>query len=285
MEAFENPKPTVGNVDCTSGKSSSSGFTLTELLVILAVIGVMSMLLLPAFAAPRSSNQAVQCMHNKRQLMRATQMYAANNGDLLPPNPDDANSSLGHYWVPGNATGSGAGGNWTSAAFLNDERRFLLLPYVKTISVLKCPADHRFGKFQDGTTGPSLRTVSMNGTVGTACASWENGGGHRGRPELETRASYLTGTPNDPQYNRYNKLSAIAQPRPARLWVFLDESPLILNDGAFGVSMRDLVWYDVPGAYHNRAGCFSFADGHVELHRWKSAQTGNRIDAITPAHG
>jgi prepilin-type processing-associated H-X9-DG protein len=33
---------------------------------------------------------------------------------------------------------------------------------------------------------------------------------------------------------------------------------------------------DLPGSYHENGGTFSFADGSVELHKWKeSAQSGN----------
>ena len=278
MEAFENRKSAVGNLDCTRDKSSSSGFTLTELLVVIVVTGLLFVVLFPALATTRPASRAIQCMHNARQLMRATQMYAADNGDLLPPNPDDGNSKFGHNWVPGNAAGSGTQTSWTRASDYQDVRKFLLLPYVKTIKVLKCPADYRFGRFWDGRTGPALRTVSMNGAVGTACVSWKaTAGNHTGVPNSTTRAPHLTGISNDPAYNRYNKLSAVGRPSPADLWVFLDESSILLNDGAFGFRMADAIWVDSPGAYHDGAGCFSFADGHVEIHKWKSVLTGNML--------
>ena len=255
-------------------------FTLVELLVITAVVTVLFMMLLPALAATHPVNEAVQCMQNKRQLMRATQMYAADYDDLLPPNPDDSNIIVGHRWVPGGVPGNGIAASWGSISKLKDERRFLLLPYLRTIAALKCPADHRFGKFEDGTTGPAPRSVSMNTAVGTACATWVNGGSHSGPPELEPRAPHLTGYANDPSYNRYNKLSTIANPNPSKLWVFLDESPVLLNDGSFGFRMTANTWIDAPGAYHNGACGFVFADGHTEIHKWKSARTGAFLVSI-----
>ena len=266
-----------GNVRHASGPDA---FTLTELLVVVAVVTVLFMLLLPALAATHPANEAAQCMQNKKQLMRATQMYAADYGDLLPPNPDDVNNIVGHRWVPGEATGSGPGVSWTKASVLEDERRFLLLPYVKTIKLLKCPADGRIARFEDGTYGPAIRTVSMNGAVGTACASWKNGGSHSGPPKLETRAPHLTGYANDPSYNRYNKLSTIANPNPSKLWVFLDESPMLLNDGSFAFKVTQNTWVDAPGAYHNGACGFAFADGHAEIHKWKSSRTGHFLGSI-----
>ena len=271
-----------GSHNAVAQRGAEEAFTLTELVVVLVVLGAMFTLLLSALGATRPASRAIQCMHNAQQLMRATQMYAADNGDLLPPNPDDGNSRFGHNWVPGIVAGSGNLTSWPTPSVFQDERRFLLLPYVQTIKVLKCPADYRVGRFQDNTTGPAPRTFSMNAPVGTACISWKQGGSHTGVPDSTTRAPHLTGTANDSVYNRYNKLTAITQPAPAQLWVFLDESAVLLNDGSFGFRMTDSRWVDAPGAYHDGAGCFSFADGHVEIHPWKSAQTGNRVGLITP---
>jgi hypothetical protein len=30
---------------------------------------------------------------------------------------------------------------------------------------------------------------------------------------------------------------------------------------------------DLPASYHDRGACFSFADGHSEVHRWRAATT------------
>jgi prepilin-type processing-associated H-X9-DG protein len=35
----------------------------------------------------------------------------------------------------------------------------------------------------------------------------------------------------------------------------------------------DFRWGNLPGSYHNGAANLSFADGHLESHRWKLADT------------
>jgi prepilin-type processing-associated H-X9-DG protein len=32
-------------------------------------------------------------------------------------------------------------------------------------------------------------------------------------------------------------------------------------------------WNNLPGSYHNGACNFCFADGHIELHKWRDALT------------
>ena len=55
-------------------------------------------------------------------------------------------------------------------------------------------------------------------------------------------------------------------------YVFLDEREDSINDGWF---MQDpekpFYLIDFPASYHNCAGGLSFADGHSEIHRWRSS--------------
>jgi prepilin-type N-terminal cleavage/methylation domain-containing protein/prepilin-type processing-associated H-X9-DG protein len=57
-----------------------SGFTLVELLVVVAIIGVLTALLLPAIQAARESARATTCRNNLKQLGVALQSYHAQHG-------------------------------------------------------------------------------------------------------------------------------------------------------------------------------------------------------------
>src|ERR1017187_6774308 len=62
------------------------GFTLTEIIVVIVTVAILALLLLPALANTKPNSQAFQCLENQRQIIRAWQMYAEDNNDLLPPN-------------------------------------------------------------------------------------------------------------------------------------------------------------------------------------------------------
>ncbi len=60
-------------------------FTLIELLVAMAIIAILAALLLSVIGHAKARVQAVACRTNLRQWGTATQLYAADHGDHLPP--------------------------------------------------------------------------------------------------------------------------------------------------------------------------------------------------------
>jgi prepilin-type N-terminal cleavage/methylation domain-containing protein len=60
-------------------------FTLIELLIVVAIIGILISLLLPSLTKARHSAYQAVCMSNQSQLYKATVLYSHNNSNLLMP--------------------------------------------------------------------------------------------------------------------------------------------------------------------------------------------------------
>ncbi len=97
------------------------GFTLVELLVVLAIIAIVSGLLFPVFATVRRSAQATSCLAHFSQATQATLLYTGDYDDRLMP--------VNHR--PGLAPDPMTDRVWPQ----------ILLPYVRDFRVFDCPAE------------------------------------------------------------------------------------------------------------------------------------------------
>ncbi len=99
-------------------------FTLIELLVVIAIIAILASLLLPALHRAKHAAHAASCLNNLKQWSLATQLFAADNNDLLPKdgtpngtsvdegpaNPRRSNgNNLFHYCLNEHVNGTGSG--------------------------------------------------------------------------------------------------------------------------------------------------------------------------------
>ena len=83
----------------------------------------------------------------------------------------------------------------------------------------------------------------------------------------------------DQSYRQFLKQSDV--PRPAMTWVTLDEHPDSVNDAFFINDVNSTGWTDAPSSLHCGGCGFSFADGHAEVHQWKSRTSKYPVTTVT----
>jgi prepilin-type N-terminal cleavage/methylation domain-containing protein/prepilin-type processing-associated H-X9-DG protein len=241
------------------------GFTLVELLVVIAVIALLMAILLPALRKARIQAKRVACLSGLRQLLTAWMAYADNsdgklvNGGQAPGN-SPTNAVREKYWCtplpPVPATDEIGTFNttiydWqldeTLASGLPYEERELLLKqgalfkYCNDVRLYRCPMAEK------NMHRTYIMPVSMNGLCD-----------HCG--------------PLGTIIKRTGQLK-----RSSERVVFFEEKEITPDAFQFDYHKQasQLVWRDDdhPNIMHGNGANFGFADGHADYHAWECQET------------
>lgn len=75
------------------------GFTLVELLVVVAILGILIGLLIPAVSAARKSARMSHCTNNMKQIGLALLLFADSHGGELPRTSDTEFANIRQAWI------------------------------------------------------------------------------------------------------------------------------------------------------------------------------------------
>ncbi len=248
----------VNSMNLPAKSEQQRGFTLIELLVVIAIIAILAAMLLPALSKAKAKAVAIKCMSNTRQLAVGVNVYVGDWQEKFAGNGKWVDDSGGMDFgvLPGNIDTAALTGPNSPIA-----------NYVKAYGVWKCPAD-----VYDAQNGSRVRSISSNGALGGKPDQKGNNPGNR----LYHGKNIETSSP--PGAGVATKMTQLLKPGPSGTWLFLDENAdSLAGAGGDSVFMLDPgsaqgaeYWRDMPASYHSDGCCFSFADGHSEIHKWRA---------------
>lgn len=137
------------------------GFTLVEILIVLAIVGILAALLFPAFFLARGKARQMSCASNLRQIGLGVMMYIQDNDGRYPRGGDPIDIKTD---------------GWTRAfegRFAQDAKELrplplVLQPYVKDPELWHCPADTGFDFADTRDSRPLAARPSSFAAFGTS---------------------------------------------------------------------------------------------------------------------
>jgi len=220
--------------------------------VVIAIIAILAAMLLPALSKAKLKAQGIQCLNNTKQLTLAWIMYANDNHDLVAGVDNDQSAGTPAEWQA--AWCGGVMSDYYNCIDTDTLEDGQLWPFTKNLAVYHCPSD------------VSTQGAALNPPV------------VKGQPRIRSYSCSQTFLPDNwlpsPPYKWYKNIGQIGN--TAETWVFIEENPITINDGAFAVEMTPFGSttghnIDHPATYHAGATGLSFADGHSAIHKWRSS--------------
>jgi prepilin-type N-terminal cleavage/methylation domain-containing protein/prepilin-type processing-associated H-X9-DG protein len=231
------------NPDLPPRNRSGGAFTLVELLMVIAIIGILAALLLPALSKAKQRAYTIVCLNNLKQLQLCWHMYAHDNDDVITPNNFVYSVTMG-------GTNSPVLGEdemtWCRGIAPLDTNAIttatsLLFIYNQTAQIYHCPSDQS--------------TIDSY-------------------PDMLRKRSYnMSNSANCADDNHFRKCSEIRV--PTSLFIFIDTDENDIWDSTFGVIPANYpywsnYWLDIPADRHQQGCNLTFADGHAEHWKWRA---------------
>ena len=236
-------------------------FTLLELMVVIAIIGILVTMLLPSLSKARAQAQAAVCMSNQKQVFIVTNFFMNNYGGHIPPVTNGNNSTKSPYKDMWESTGAYSGTTKAKyqrymgfifdndKGYLSDNDVVFWRKIKEEDAIYKCPTDERV---QIGQSEARASSYSPNMNLWQHWGNWKS---------------------QDP-------LNVMPVEKPAEA--------VLQGDSAGGMYIRDWdiniqeeLFYGFPRLedssiilrHPRNSALFTYLDGHVEFQYWPNIRT------------
>lgn len=241
------------------------GFTVTELVVVIAIIALIVALLVPTIAAVRARSRTLKCLTNQRTITMANYAYAGDNGSRFASPRTDSYGTLyvggtnvsngsAHCWVKAEGANLAPGGQFERPSALE---KGSLFPYIGDIKTYVSP-DEPTNPYVStiSSTGTRVRSYSFNACLGTT------------RPDELTEFDDDYTTPMygvTPQLSQYNATTIGTIKSPQRMMsTLVEDDTVAYNNEGWLVLPQTPNWIDWPADWRPDAITLTYVDGSTE---------------------
>ena len=261
-------------------------FSLTELLVVVAILALLIGLLITGISAVQRTARVTKCLSNQRQIALAVSSYASSNsGRLVSPRtsaplpsltptgcptihyPTGANNNYNpefHSWTASfapNTTNIVVNGQTVTAELDTAITKGALYPYVGSVPVYKSPLD----------PGARLRSYSLSAFVG--CHTPDDEPGY-----LAWEQFY---EPEDCRNFNTTALSRIQQPGKTIACITEDDSDgFNFNNQGWIIDTTNSNWVDWPAFWDPQNVTYAMVDGSTERYEMARPELPKLIQAF-----
>ncbi len=262
-----------------------AGFTLIEILIVLAIIGILAALVLPVFSRARESARRASCQSNLKQIMTAWLMYSQDNDEMTVPMFTTVPNGVyvGHhtytYWVdllyPYVESGSGKEGSADRGIFTCPTTDGLLstsntsqYPWEKVRyaynqsnmnnDYIVYDADtYALGVHTTKFGHPSETICFTEGTMGSG--PWLHGSNNAAANDATLKAAYPASGSFPAGYSPDRPVYQAANPGMTELLRESLEDGRMGESGTYSAMVTDRMLHK-----HMDGANYAFADGHVK---------------------
>lgn len=276
-----------------------TGFSLPELLIVVAIIALVIGLVIPTIGALRARARTMQCMTNQRTIAQALYAYATSNGTRFPsPRTDstgtlyidgaNVNSTTTPCWVRAEGAYLAPGGQFEKPEAIENGTLF---PYIGDLKCYVSP-DEPTNPYlsQVSNVAVRVRSYSLNALLGSTRPDE--------LPEFDDDFTSTTGPMGgvSTPLSRYNATTIGTVKSPQRMMCTLvEDDSVAYNNQGWLIYPQNPTWIDWPAGWRPDAITLTYVDGSTDTraladptlpqkwdtfgHRWvDTAGTDNAFD-------